>query len=256
MKANICLLLLLLCLPLSGQELWQPTPILTTDGTAQLVAVELGRSQTCLTFRCLRPWQPSADTYLSDERDRHHRLLRTEARGSDLLLYFDALPRATRLLDFEGGQGHRWVGLHSALRAVHFPTLRPRRDEHAILPDSIGDLLRANDLSELAASDSAYAAVQRQLPLFRDYIAWKWHLTPHQVFLLQRSHESYRPAASSARPAGTIQGDDSSAGTAVLPSRQEEIRSLPRAPKPSRRELKRFSRFEQKMLQEQRHPNP
>lgn len=258
MKANICILLLLLCLSLSGQELWQPVPILTTDGTAQLVAVELGRSQTCLTFRRLQPWTPSAEAYLSDERGHRHRLLRTEERGSDLLLYFDALPQATRLLDFEGGEGHRWMGIHSALRTIHFPPVRPRMDEHANLPDSIQTLLRANDLTALATTDSAYAAIQRQLPIFRDYIVWKWHLTPHQAFLLQRSQERHSPATASPpnHRGAEIRNESAPTQANRLPAHAEEIRSLPRAPKPSRRELKRFSRFEQKMLQEQRHPNP
>ena len=262
----------LLCMPSAAQEMWNPEPILTTDSVLHLIAVELGTQETRVTFLLTSPsgsvesspfTSIPAAAFASDEAAIRHPLLRNEQHGDSLILIFDALSQNTRLLDIEIPDGRRWVGIHSTLRALHLPTARPHFDEHAIVPDSIDAVLRANDLSAFLSSDAVYISIHRRLPLFRDYIAWKYHLTPHQVFLLQRSYEKRATSASFEEREKTLspfpqkgERHPSLTGGTGSGASPRALSTLPRGPKPTRKELKRLSKFEQKMLQEQRRPNP
>ena len=266
MKRNVIILLLFLATTLSAQvtapslvgraggefALPSPTAIRPTDGTLQLIAVEPGGSETRIRLHASPGWAASPSAYLSDEADRRHLLLRSESEGDVMLLTFEALPKATRVFDLVLDGQHRLMGIHSAVRGLRLSASHPRYDERAATPDSILAIIRA---AASAASVSGSAPLTPQaLALYRDYVAWKWHLTPHEVFLLQRE---LRPA-----PAPFCQGGEASGrkpGGSAQPTPLPDGRgsrvglsSLPRAPKPTRRERKRFSRFEQKMLQEHR----
>lgn len=239
--------------------MYQPRALLSAYDAEKLVAVELGEWETRVVAHALE-WEVPAATFASDEAGRRYSLLRKEERGTDLVLVFRPLPQTTRLMDivFEGTP-RRWMGIHSGARSLQFPSIRPRFDEHATVPDTIQAILRANTLSDLLSSDSLYTAVYRQLPTFRNYIAWKYKLTAHQVFLLQRETERNRPASDAPRDGSEGPRSTSyQAGGRPTPRGGVggEPSSLPRAPKPTRRQLKRFSRFEQKMIQEQRRPQP
>ena len=237
--------------------MYQPRALLSAYDADQLLAVDFGNRMTCIVTHALG-WEIPAATYASDEADRHYPLVRVETKGTDWVMVFETMPPTTRLLDvvFEGTP-RRWMGIHSGVRALQFPSIRPRFDENATVPDSIQTILHANTLANLLSSDSLYTAVFRQLPTFRNYIAWKYKLTAHQVFLLQREIERNRPASNSSvedeRQRSTLSQTGRSSRAEVPES---SLRTLPRAPKPTRRQLKRLSRFEQKMIQEQRHPQP
>ena len=237
--------------------MYQPRALLSAYDAEKLVAVELGEWETRVVAHALG-WDVPAATFASDEAGRHYSLLRIEERGTDLVLVFKPLPQTTRLMDivFEGTQ-RQWVGIHSGTRSLQFPSIRPRFDENATLPDSIKAVLRANALADLLSSDSLYTAVYRQLPTFRNYIAWKYKLTAHQVFLLQRETERNRPVSDASTGDERQRSTSSQAGGSSRAGASESsLRTLPRAPKPTRRQLKRLSRFEQKMIQEQRRPQP
>lgn len=245
--------------------MYQPRALLSAYDADKLLAVDFGNQMTCIVTHAVG-WEIPAATYASDEADRHYPLVRVEKKGTDLFLVFEAMPQTTRLLDvvFEGTP-RRWMGIHSGVRALQFPTVRPQLDENALVPDSIGRILRANELSDLLSTDSTYAAISHQLTTFRNYVAWKWKLTPHQFFLLQRSHERIPRTANAPTSQGwegprsavsQTSGLTTPSGGAGGGSPGSALRTLPRAPKPTRRQLKRLSRFEQKMLQEQRHPQP
>ncbi len=151
------------------------------------------------------------------------------------------------------------MGIHSGARALQLPTLNPRFDESAVVSSDMEEILRVNALTELLSSDSVYAAISRQLPAFRDYVVWKWKLNAHQAFLLRKGQK--RPTPDPSRQGGASSGLKEG-GAQPLPSLKRgvgggsssSLRTLPRAPKPTRKELRRFSKIEQKMLQERLSP--
>jgi hypothetical protein len=239
--------------------MFQPRALLSAYDAEKLVAVELGEEETRVVIHPLE-WEIPAATYASDEADGHHALLRIEQQGEELVLVFEALPQTTRLLDivFEG-TSRRWMGIHSGARALQLPTLNPRFDESAVVSSDMEELLRVNALTDLLSSDSVYAAIIRQLPAFRDYVVWKWKLNAHQAFLLRKGQK--RPTPDPSHQGGASSGLKEG-GAQPLPSLRggvgggssSSLRTLPRAPKPTRKELRRFSKIEQKMLQERRSP--
>lgn len=240
-------------------QMFQPRALLSAYDAEKLVAVELGEEETRVVIHPLE-WEIPAATYASDEADGHHALLRIEQQGEELVLVFEALPQTTRLLDivFEG-TSRRWMGIHSGARALQLPTLNPRFDESAVVSSDMEELLRVNALTDLLSSDSVYAAIIRQLPAFRDYVVWKWKLNAHQAFLLRKGQK--RPTPDPSHQGGASSGLKEG-GAQPLPSLRggvgggssSSLRTLPRAPKPTRKELRRFSKIEQKMLQERRSP--
>ena len=265
MRLTLIIATLLLCTSELGAQkrpdvqMFQPRALLSAYDAEKLVAVELGEGETRVVIHPLE-WEIPAATYASDEADGHHALLRIEQQGEELVLVFEALPQTTRLLDivFEG-TSRRWMGIHSGARALQLPTLNPRFDESAVVSSDMEEILRVNALTELLSSDSVYAAISRQLPAFRDYVVWKWKLNAHQAFLLRKGQK--RPTPDPSRQGGASSGLKEG-GAQPLPSLKRgvgggsssSLRTLPRAPKPTRKELRRFSKIEQKMLQERLSP--
>ena len=241
-------------------QMYQPRALLSAYDAEKLVAVEFGEGETRVEIHPLE-WEIPAATYASDEADVHYALLRAEQHGENLVLVFEALPQTTRLLDivFEGTP-RRWMGIHSGARGLQFPTLKPRFDESATVPADIEEILRVNALSDLLSSDSIYTAISCQLPAFRDYVVWKWKLNAHQAFLLRRGQN--RPTPDPSRDGGErlrtasfqAGGRPSLTGGVGGGSSSSSLRTLPRAPKPTRKERRRFSKIEQKMLQERLSP--
>ena len=122
-------------------------------------------------------------------------------------------------------------------------------------------------LEEMLTDDTLYAFVRQQLPLFRDYVAWKWKLAPHEAFLLQREHEHLEQMRNGQTASGTHDPAQPHDSVPLPPIR----RQLPHGPKPPRPNLlqrlfghkeegtppnskrpRPVSHFEQKMLQEMR----
>ena len=245
--------------------MFQPKAIIATGGGGDIVAVELGQTETRVHLqRDMNDdaWQVPLTTYLSDEADMHHALLRFEAQDEKFVLVFDALPTTTRVFDLIGDERHRWMGVHSGVRSLHIPRVRPVYNAEAEIPDSIGEIIRENSLTETLRNDSVYATMSSCLPLLRDYVVWKWKLTPHEAFVLRRELE--RPMPIMTEMATT---------TTQPPTNRIHIFDNSRMPQPRQSFFKRLfskkkkegtpsganahkprplSRFEQKMLQERR----
>ena len=151
---------------------------------------------------------------------------------------------------------------------MRFAEVHPRYDDHAIITDSIASFLHVVSLEGLLADDSLYASVKTRLPLYRNYVAWKWKLTPHEAFLLRRMQERSPQSISSGQANTPSQRSVSS-----LPTQQFTQVSRPKRGNFFQRLFGRFkkkedttspasaatqqkprplSRFEQKMLQESR----
>lgn len=256
-----CLTLFLLTLTsvvlADSVRMWQPIPILSTVPARPITAVTLGEEETIIMFSThssLNLQLSSLNSaYASDEDDRHYSLLRTAQTDSTLTLVFSALPQNTRLLDVVLDSTHRWMGVHSGIRNLRLPATHPQFNAEASVSDSIETILRANVLEDILTDDSTYTAMKRQLPLFRDYVAWKWKLTPHEVFLLQREHERLELLRNGQSAANTNHTEQTHDSVTNLPIRKH----LPHGPKPPRPNLfqrifrpRPISRFEQKMLQE------
>jgi hypothetical protein len=250
-------------------QMWQPSAILSTVPTLHITAVTLGEEETVIVLhpRGLLTGVPET-AYLSDEADRHYPLLRAEPTDTTLTLIFKALPQDTRLLDVMLDDSRRWMGVHSGIRNLRLPAAHPQFDADATLPDSTAAIVQASTLEDILADDSIYAAVKRQLPLFRDYVVWKWKLTPHAAYLLHRAHE-HLALMRQASPGVASLADPSPPprdSAANAPFRKQ----LPHGPKPRQPNLlqrlfgrktkaapanshpRPISRFEQKMLQEMR----
>lgn len=277
MRATLIIILLLLphlvaahtlesAAPPVTRRMWQPQAIAQMGTTQRIAAVELATLETRITLISPQGHDilPTEAAYASDEADCHYPLLRVEHHDSTLVLVFRALPQDTRLLDIVADQNHRWMGVHSAVHGLRLPRIRPLFNPDAVLSDSVEAVLHANALASELASDSAYAVLAPRLQMFRDYVAWKWHLTPHAVYLLQRLHE---------HPADHRSAACTSTDTTVVGTPSRPLPSLPHGPrarKPNffqrlfgtKKENTRkkeatgksrprpLSRFEQKMLQE------
>ena len=252
--------------------MFQPKPIADL-GCGEVVAVEIGQNATHVRLRNVASvaGQTSvpATAYLSDESDRHHALIKWVREGQDLLLDFEPLPPTTRVFDLVLDHRRRWLGVHSSVRLMSFPDVRPKYDEEAKIADSIDSLLSDFSFSELSKSDTIVAQLRTRLPLLRNYVAWKWKLSPHEVFVLARYHQKLETAAT----------DDMVSTPVLNASATKEagrsFTSMPSPPKVRRgllsrmlgkpkrddlppsaavkpRKIKPLSRFEQKMLQEER----
>ena len=245
--------------------MFQPEAIIATGGGGDIVAVELGQTET--RVHLLRDvngeaWPVPMTTYLSDEVDKHHALLRFDAQDEDFVLVFDALPTTTRVFDLIGDERHRWMGVHSGVRSLHIPKVRPVYNAEAEIPDSIGKIIRENSLTETLSDDSVYATMSSCLPLLRDYVVWKWKLTPHEAFVLRREQERPMPIMTEMATT-TIQPPTTYARTFInsrMPQpRQSFFQRLfskkkkdEASPATMTHKPRSLSRFEQKMLQESR----
>ena len=246
--------------------MFQPEVIVETGGDEQIVSVELGQTETRLHLHHGNndaTWTIPPTAYLSDETDRHHTLIRIDRQDEDIMLVFEPLPMTTRIFDLVGDEQHRWMGVHSGVRSLQIPNVRPEFNGDAEIPDSIERIIRSNSLTEQLSDDSIYMALKNRLPLFRDYVAWKWKLTPHEAYVLRRAHE--RPMTDMAKvPATTIQTPTKSVRTFVnnrmpqprqsffqrLFSKKKKEEKDP--PATSSHKPRPLSRFEQKTLQETR----
>lgn len=245
--------------------MFQPEAIIETGGGGSIAAVELGQTETRLRLQnggSDAMWTVPSTAYLSDEADSHHPLLRIDTLNEDIVLVFEPLPTTTRIFDFIADERHRWMGVHSAIRSLHIPTVRPVFNPDAEIPDSIERIIHTNSLTELLVDDSIYTTLKDLLPRFRDYVVWKWKLTPHEAYVLR--HEQERPMTEVVRvPTATLQTPTSSARTFVnsrMPQpRQSFFQRLfskkkkeEKNPPVTSHKPRPLSRFEQKMLQETR----
>lgn len=283
--ARLPLLLLCLLMPhgLRAQQmqtLWQPTPLLEQSQGVHVTNAEWDSRHTRVAFRVAHA---DAATFtlrpticLSDEDGTLHPCV--EARGLRLgvptavpadsaltfTLVFDALPPLTRLFDIIEDtvpQARRWMGIHSALRAARFPVMRGRPSAADTIRASARPIIRRFGLQALLDSadpDSVYRQLQPQLPVYRDYVAWKWRLTPAEVYeLMSRPATVAQPAAGGAakpsqfRPLSRPASDTSTPPAAAAPSKPRKTSFFSRL-FGRKQKAKPMSRFEQKMLQEQR----
>ena len=248
--------------------MFQPEAIFETGSGGSLAAVETSRGETSIRVRfpseAALLWNVPTTAYLSDETDVHHPLLRSEAFGNDWLLVFEALPPTTRVFDLVADNAHRWIGIHSGIRSIHFPTVRPQFDENAKIDDSIDRIIHDYCFEEVLSNDSLYAIAKARLPQLRDYVVWKWKLSAHEAFVLRRNQERYQPTSPSPA-ANTLSHHELSATPRYVPaappkrknffqrlfgsSKKKKEKELEVAPTNKPRPL---SRFEQKMLQENR----
>ena len=127
--------------------------------------------------------------------------------------------------------------------------------------------MRDNGLVSALDNDSLCLRLRPQLPLLRDYVVWKWKLSPHEAFILAREHQKASGAAAEKEDAGKGAADFRAQPVRSL----DELPSAPQskkkragrktakeqkaaAPPPSAavlpRKVRPLSRFEQKMLQE------
>lgn len=250
--------------------MFQPEAIFETGSGGNLVAVESSREETSVRLHfptdATLAWNVPLTAYLSDEADVHHPLLRSEASGSDWLLVFEALPPTTRVFDLVGDSIHRWIGIHSGVHSIHFPKVRPQLDENAEIADSIGKIIRDYSFEEVLRDDSLYAIVKARLPQLRNYVVWKWKLSAHEAFVLRRNQERYQPASPSPA-ASTLSHHELSATPCYIPAsppkRKNFFQRLFGSSKKKKEKEKEqeaatttkprpLSRFEQKMLQENR----
>lgn len=249
--------------------MFRPQAIASTDN-GSIAAVETNARETVVRLHYETPdeeWVVPASAFLSDEADCHHPLLRVDHTDGDLVLIFEALPPTTRVFDIVGDGLHRWMGVHSAARAISFAHVRPKYDINAKNAHSIDSIIYENGLLRALDDDSFCLRLRPQLPLLRDYVVWKWKLSSHEAFLLARSHQKADelPAESDAMEQGTA---------ALRAQSARSLDELPLAPKSKRkraghktakerkvatpppsaavlpRKVRPLSRFEQKMLQE------
>lgn len=249
--------------------MFRPQTIASTDNGI-ISVVESGPHETVvrLHYNSLdEGWGVPACAFLSDEADCHHPLLRTERADGDLVLTFEALPAATRVFDIIGDETHRWMGVHSGAREISFAHVRPKFDEKAKNAHFIDSIIYENGLVKALENDSLRSLLRPRLSLLRDYIVWKWKLSPHEAFILARSHQKYGGATAES---GTVENN----GVALRATPTRSLDELPTAPKPKKkrgghkgakerkadapppsaavlpRKVRPLSRFEQKMLQE------
>ena len=247
---------------MQAMTMFQPEALLETKGCGRIVSVEMARQETRIRMQREDSLTLPIGSYLSDEADRRYPLLRIEREDSDRVYVFAPIPTTTRIFDVIAAH-HRWMGVHSAIRSVRFPVVRQKYDDSAVIPDSIHQLIHDVSMETFLDDEEWYHAVKARLPLYRDYVAWKWQLSPHAVFLLRRLQErTSQTAASSISPIPT------QSSATFIPysepqrprrrnffqrlfgrSRRKETPAPPAAPQQKTRPL---SRFEQKMLQESR----
>lgn len=232
--------------------MFQPKPIVATGGGGEIVAVEFGQTETRVRLHQdagrSMVWNVPMSAYLSDETDRHYALQRVDIQDSDLVIAFAPLPPVTRVFDLVGDSRHRWLGVHSGVRALTIPSVRPKYDENAKIADSIEEIIKEYSLETELGNDSVYLALRSQLPQLRDYVAWKWKLSPHEAFVLRQKQERPMPSmpASSGIAARASAAHSGNARTFVNSRMPQPRKSLfHRRPRP-------LSRFEQKTLQESR----
>ena len=249
---------------LQAITMFQPEAIVQT-GEGTVVAVETEQTETRVSLRfttAADSWPVPTTMFLSDEADGHHALRSSHVEDSILVLTFEALPPTTRVFDIIGDNLHRWMGVHSATRAMSFAHVRPRFDENAKITHSIDSIIYECGLIRTLEDDSAFARLQPNLPRLRDYIVWKWKLSPHEAFILARRHQEI----SEAKTLATTKTKTSIRSLDELPMAPKSKRRSsgrakaktqePVSPPPSAavlpRKIRPLSRFEQKMLQERK----
>ena len=239
--------------------MFQPEAILQTSDAGSIVAVEMARQETRIRMHHDESRTLSMDSYLSDEADRHYALRHIDSVDADRVYVFAPIPTTTRIFDIISGR-YRWMGVHSAIRTLRFPVARPQYDEAAILPDSIERILRHVSMEEAWDDEEWYRSVKDRLPQYRDYVAWKWRLSPHAVYQLRRLQERTPQTATS-----SILSQSSTTFIPYTPPTRPRRKNFfqrlfgrskhseePVAPSTSQQKPRPLSRFEQKMLQESR----
>ena len=239
--------------------MFQPEAIVATGRDGQIVAVDFSQIDTRVQIHMdannTESWISIATTYLSDEGDKHHSLRHIGRQGNDFVLTFDPLPTTTRIFDLIGDSNHRWLGVHSNVRAIHIPSVRPKFDENAIITDSIARIIQENSLEEVLSDDSIYLALRNRLPQLRDYIVWKWHLSPHEAFVLRQKQERPLPETASTTTTTATPSQPASDARIFVNSRMPQPRKslfqrlFPKKEK-EKHQPRPLSRFEQKTLQE------
>lgn len=261
--------------PQRAVTMWQPVAILSLGQGIGVSGVTFGKQSTCVTLvDTLGLLRPSTATYASDEEDMHYQLTHSECDTAShtITLYFNALPQTTRLMDLcvdDGRQTWRWWGLHSAIRTILLPATRPQYDADVTLSAEREALLSECSLAEALAIDTVRTMVQRNLPAYRNYIAWKWKLTAHEQFVVQQAMETsfHSRVVSRATRANTHaylhDGHEPEQPTTAQANASPRKRSLFRRlfggsgkkrlelePSTTLRQQRALSPFEQKMLQE------
>jgi len=241
--------------------MFQPEAIVqTSEGT--VVAVETEQAETRVRLRFASAdgrWAVPSTILLSDETDGHHALRSSRTEGADLILTFDALPPTTRVFDIVGDEHHRWMGVHSAARTMNFAQVRPKFDGNAKIAHSIDSIIHECGLVKALEDDSVFARLQPDLPRLRDYIVWKWKLSPHEAFLLARTHQTRTETETLKRTVTATRSLDelpSAPKSRRHSSRGRKVKEKEAPPPPSAavlpRKVRPLSRFEQKMLQERK----
>ena len=245
--------------------MFQPKAILQTSDGDSIVSVEMSHHETRICVHHHDSLTLPLSTYLSDEADRHYALRHIEESTPDRVYVFDSIPTTTRIFDIIVDHRHRWMGVHSAIRAIRFPAVRLRYDESAIIPDSIDRIVHDISLEDLLDDNVWYHAMKACLPLYRDYVSWKWKLPPNAIFLLRRLQEK-APQTSSATRHSEVQSPQQTSVISPFtePQRPRRKNFFQRLFSRSKRKKEQtpsatsqqkprpLSRFEQKMLQESR----
>ena len=284
------LFLFLHVLPLHGQQavtMWKPVPVLEVSHGVHVTSVELSPEQTSVGFSVSRAeavsFRLAPSISLSDEEGKAYACRQATgiALGTDVAvpadsaltftLAFDALPQQTRLFDIVEGvaAGRCWMGVHSSLRTIRFPSVRARMMAEGEISPQAQELIDRFGVSALlgvGVPDSVFTHYELQLAAFRDYMAWKWHLSPHELYHLMYRSEA-RPAARkvTAQPQQRA-GHGVTTGTHTAGNGQGNGRgSVPAATQDDpprgnffsrlfgrKKKAQPMSAFEQKMLQEQR----
>lgn len=277
------LLLFLHVGPLRAQQpvtLFDPTPLLEVSGGLHVSSVELRPEATSVGFRVSAAdagsFRLSSSIALCDEEGRRHPCLHADGIALNapvpvpadsvlaFRLTFDALPLHTRLFDIvEDTLAHtrRWMGLHSGVRTMRFPAVRAHlMAEGQVRPEAqrLIDQFGVSALFASSVADSVFASYEAQLTAYRDYMAWKWSLSPHELYHLMFRPAAAPPVAGTAPPAssGPSLRGSTTARTLGPTSTQKREAAPSRGNFFSRlfgkRKTKPMSPFEHKMLQEQR----
>ena len=199
------LFLFLHVLSLHAQQavtMWKPVPVLEVSQGVHVTSVELSPEQTSVGFSVSRAdavsFRLAPSICLSDEEGKAYACRQASgiALGTDVAvptdstltftLAFDALPQQTRLFDIIE-DGRCWMGVHSSLRTIRFPSVRAQMMPEGEVSPQAQQLIDRFCVSALLSADvpdSVFAQYESQLPAYRDYMAWKWHLSPHELYYL------------------------------------------------------------------------
>ena len=221
------LLLFFHVLPMHAQKavtMWQPTAVLEVSHGLHVRSVELAPEQTTIGFSVSRADASSVRLQpticLSDEAGQTYACRKAEGITLDaevavptdsaltFTLTFDALPSETRLFDIVE-ERRCWMGVHSGVRTMRFPATRAQQRADGQVSPKAQELIDRFGVSALLGSDvpdSIYTQYETQLTAYRDYMAWKWSLTPHELYYLM--YRSLPTARTQSTPASSAEKGD------------------------------------------------